>query len=261
MSSLFRSMWTPSWFTFDFLVYALFILDIETLVLYPHTVFTRSFEIPGCDTFFPRGWTFEERKTFPLHTILVLESGFKNQTSWISLSSHKRIHQNPELAKRWMDVCDGNVTTAHGSAQHCLQWHSAITHAQNFFHNQAEAPIPRCTIFYGEAPLDFSSILFFSFPLFCASFELWGAATSSSTFHLNFACTAVLFIFFSFLFCQTNFHTQRTSFIREEISILASKFSFTAHFDCTPRAPHTITRANCEREQLNTETLHTQGSD
>lgn len=28
MSSLFRSMWTPSWFTFDFLVYALFFYKI-----------------------------------------------------------------------------------------------------------------------------------------------------------------------------------------------------------------------------------------
>lgn len=170
---------------------------------------------------------------------------------------HKRIHQNPELAKRWMDICDGNVTTAHGSAQHCLQWHPAITHAQNFFHNQAKAPISRCTIFLRRGSSTFPRSYFFPFPLFCASFELWGAATSRSTFHLNFACTAVLFIFFLFFFCQTNFHTQRTSFIREEISILASKFSFTAHFDCTPRAPHTITRANCEREQLNTETLHT----
>lgn len=98
----------------------------------------------------------------------------------------------------WMFVM-GMLQRRHGSAQHCLQWHPAITHAQNFFHNQAKAPISRCTIFYGEAPLDFSSILFFSFPLFCASFELWGAATSRSTFHLNFACTAVLFIFFSFL--------------------------------------------------------------
>lgn len=66
MSSLFRSMWTPSWFTFDFLVYALFILDIETLVLYPHTVFTRSFEIPGCDTFFFREVELSRReKLFP----------------------------------------------------------------------------------------------------------------------------------------------------------------------------------------------------
>lgn len=233
-----------------------FILDIETLVLYPtkHGLHTRSFEIPGCDTSFPKGWTFEERKTFPLHTILVLESGFKNQTSWISVSS---IHQqNPELAKRWMDVCDGNVTTAHGSAQHCLQWHPAITHAQNFFHNRAETPIPIDALYFTARLLStFPRSYFFLIHFFVPLSNSGGPQPAEALSTLILPVLLYYLSFFAFLFCQTNFHTQRTSFIREEISILASKFSFTAHFDCTPRAPHTITRANCEREQLNTETI------
>lgn len=222
------------------------------------TAFTRSFAIPGCNTFFfLERLNFRGEKNFSLHyfgTWIRFQKPNFLDFPFFGTNGSTKIQNSRNDG--WIFVMGmlQRHTVALSTAYSGIQ--QSHTHKISFTIRQK--PRFRDALYFTARLLDFSSILFFSFPLFCASFELWGAATSRSTFHLNFACTAVLFIFFSFFFsCQTNFHTQRTSFIREEISILASKFSFTAHFDCTPRAPHTITRANCEREQLNTETLHT----
>lgn len=64
MSSLFRSMWTPSWFTFD----VSFMHFLDELSSSSHTAFTRSFAIPGCNTFFfLERLNFRGEKNFSLH--------------------------------------------------------------------------------------------------------------------------------------------------------------------------------------------------
>lgn len=171
MSSLFRSMWTPSWFTFDFLVYALFIRILRhsssTHIRFSH-VPSKS---PAVTLLFREVELSRREKLFPCTLYWYLNPVSKTKLlgfPFLRTNGSTKIQNSRNDG--WMFVM-GMLQRRHGSAQHCLQWHPAITHAQNFFHNQAEAPIPRCTIFYGEAPLDFSSDLIFFFSTFLRLFR------------------------------------------------------------------------------------------
>lgn len=161
---------------------------------------------------------------------------------------HKRIHQNPELAKRWMDICDGNVTTAHGSAQHCLQWHPAITHAQNFFHNQAKAPISRCTIFLRRGSSTFPRSYFFLFHFFAPLSNSGGPQPAEALSTLILPVLLYYLSFFLFFFPAKPISTLNALPSSERRSLFwpqnfHSQLTLIAH-----RAHHTPSREQIVRE-------------